>query len=207
MHDTTSHPSPLEQLSPEQQERLAELLDGYLSSREEVVAPDVEAMLAAHPDLAEAFRVSLRGLEFLDRAAGQISAPRPPAGGPRKQLARQLGDFLLIREVGRGGMGIVYLARQISLDRRVALKVLPFAAVLDQKQITRFENEARAAAQLHHPNIVPVFMPPKSPMSTEAPTVSSVNIMIYFLRFPDLSISTPNKGENKIRNRALAALA
>lgn len=159
MHDT-SHSSPLERLSPEQQERLAELLDGYLSSREEVVAPDVEAMLARHPDLAEAFRASLRGLEFLDRAAGQMSAPRPPersAVAPPRHSARQLGDFLLIREVGRGGMGIVYLARQISLDRRVALKVLPFAAVLDQKQITRFENEARAAAQLHHPNIVPVF--------------------------------------------------
>ena len=54
-------------------------------------------------------------------------------------------------------MGIVYEAHQVSLDRRVALKALPFAAVLDQKQIVRFENEARAAAQLHHPNIVPVF--------------------------------------------------
>ena len=53
-------------------------------------------------------------------------------------------------------MGVVYEARQVSLDRRVALKVLPFAAVLDQRQIERF-NEARAAEQLHHPNIVPVF--------------------------------------------------
>ena len=52
---------------------------------------------------------------------------------------------------------MVYEARQVSLDRRVALKVLPFAAVLDQRQIERFKNEARAAEQLHHPNIVPVF--------------------------------------------------
>jgi serine/threonine protein kinase len=54
-------------------------------------------------------------------------------------------------------MGIVYEAQQISLDRRVALKVLPFAAVLDSRQIARFSHEAKAAAQLLHPNIVSVF--------------------------------------------------
>src|SRR5205823_11326746 len=63
----------------------------------------------------------------------------------------------LVREIGRGGMGVVYEAVQISLGRRVALKVLPFAATLDARQLQRFENEARAAAQLHHTNIVPVF--------------------------------------------------
>jgi hypothetical protein len=68
-----------------------------------------------------------------------------------------LGDYTILRQIGRGGMGVVYEARQNSLDRRVALKILPFAAVLDQKQIERFRNEARAAAQLHHANIVPVF--------------------------------------------------
>src|SRR5262249_39361435 len=57
-----------------------------------------------------------------------------------------LGDYRLVREVGRGGMGIVYLAEQLSLDRRVALKVLPFAAALDAKQLQRFKNEAQAAA-------------------------------------------------------------
>src|SRR5205807_464467 len=64
--------------------------------------------------------------------------------------------FRLLREVGRGGMGVVYEAEQISLRRRVALKVLPFAATLDPKRLQRFRNEARAAACLHHPNIVPV---------------------------------------------------
>ena len=54
-------------------------------------------------------------------------------------------------------MGVVYEAHQDSLNRRVALKILPFAAVLDQRQIARFRNEAQAAAQLHHPHIVPVF--------------------------------------------------
>src|SRR5205807_278613 len=68
-----------------------------------------------------------------------------------------LGDYRIIREVGRGGMGVVYEAEQISLRRRVALKVLPFAAVLDPKQLQRFKNEALAAAQLDHPNIVDVL--------------------------------------------------
>ena len=60
-------------------------------------------------------------------------------------------------EIGRGGMGIVYEAEQISLERRVALKVLPFATVLDKKHLQRFKTEAQAAARLHHTNIVPVY--------------------------------------------------
>ena len=68
-----------------------------------------------------------------------------------------LGDFRILRQVGRGGMGIVYEAEQVSLRRRVALKVLPFAAALDPQQLRRFQTEAQAAAQLHHTNIVPVF--------------------------------------------------
>src|SRR4029077_5754044 len=58
--------------------------------------------------------------------------------------------------IGRGGMGVVYEAQQLSLDRRVALKVLPTAAALDSKQLQRFQLEAQAAACLHHTNIVPV---------------------------------------------------
>src|SRR4029077_790413 len=68
----------------------------------------------------------------------------------------RIGDFRVVRELGRGGMGIVYEAVQRSLGRRVALKVLPFAAAIDPRQIARFRVEAQAASQLHPPHIVPI---------------------------------------------------
>lgn len=72
-------------------------------------------------------------------------------------MERRLGDFQIKCEIGRGGMGIIYEAEQISLKRRVALKVLPFASVLDDQRLARFKIEAQAAAGLHHENIVPVY--------------------------------------------------
>jgi hypothetical protein len=69
----------------------------------------------------------------------------------------ELGDYRIVRQVGRGGMGVVYEAEQISLGRRVALKVLPNHVVGDGNALERFRREAKAAARLHHTNIVPVF--------------------------------------------------
>src|SRR5207302_5320563 len=82
-------------------------------------------------------------------------AGRPATDGPGSP--EQLGDYRSIRGVGRGGMGVVYEAEQVSLGRHVALKVLPRKMLLDPKQRRRFEREAKAAARLHHTNIVPVF--------------------------------------------------
>src|SRR5579864_9382883 len=75
----------------------------------------------------------------------------------RDLIGERLGDFEIVREIGRGGMGIVYEARQISLNRRVALKILPFAAALDPRALARFKQESLAAAQLDHPHIVHVY--------------------------------------------------
>ena len=72
-------------------------------------------------------------------------------------LHRVFGDYRLIREIGRGGMGIVYEAQQISLERRVALKVLSLAAAVDDRWCKRFQVEAHVAGLLEHPRVVPVY--------------------------------------------------
>src|SRR5262245_26086302 len=69
----------------------------------------------------------------------------------------RLGDFEILREIGRGGMGVVYEARQLTLNRRVALKVLATGLGLTDQAVRRFHREAEAAAKLHHTNIVPVY--------------------------------------------------
>ncbi len=133
--------------------RMISIVEDYLRAVRAGQAPDRERFLAAHADVAGPLREALVGLDFIRGAA-----PARPAGGDDVTLeGRQLGDFRMLREVGRGGMGVVYEAEQLSLGRRVALKVLPFAAVMDPKHLQRFRNEAQAAAHLHHTNIVPVY--------------------------------------------------
>jgi serine/threonine protein kinase len=75
----------------------------------------------------------------------------------RDLVGERLGDFEVVRELGRGGMGVVYEARQVSLGRRVALKVLSGGPGLTPKAVQRFHREAAAAAKLHHTNVVPVY--------------------------------------------------
>lgn len=77
--------------------------------------------------------------------------------GPPVPEGKQIGDFRIVREIGRGGMGVVYLAEQVSLGRRVALKILPPHISLSERQIERFQREAGIAARLVHPNIVPIY--------------------------------------------------
>ncbi len=86
-----------------------------------------------------------------------MAGDSPTPTGQKLASPVPLGDYRVLREIGRGGMGVVYEAEQMLLGRRVALKVLPFAATMDARQLQRFQNEARAAACLHHPHIVPVY--------------------------------------------------
>jgi serine/threonine protein kinase/WD40 repeat protein len=119
--------------------------DEFLQQLDRGERPDLEAFCQRYPAVADVLRNILPALGVLQRP-----------DDPTRELST-LGDFRLLGEIGRGGMGVVYEALQTSLNRRVALKVLPFAAALDIRQLKRFQTEAQAAAQLHHTNIVPVY--------------------------------------------------
>ena len=141
--------------------RLVEAVREYMSALEGGQHPNRGEFVARHPDIAFELSACLDGLAFVHSAAGQMNSDSRGEAGPEASIdlssAQPIGDFRLVREIGRGGMGIVYEAVQLSLGRRVALKVLPFAAALDSRHLERFRNEAQAAARLHHTNIVPVY--------------------------------------------------
>jgi serine/threonine protein kinase/Flp pilus assembly protein TadD len=143
-------------LSEAAQDRLARILDDYLVAAEQGMPITPEELVRRHPDDAKYLRHYLSGLQVFHAAAAELK-PRPPSYVGRLEPAQVIGDFRLLREIGRGGMGIVYEALQISLQRRVALKILPFTAGHDEKQIHRFRNEALAAAHVEHAHIVPVY--------------------------------------------------
>jgi len=142
--------------------RLAQAVREYLQELEAGRRPDRRRWLGRYPELAEALGQCFDGLELVHQGAPLASplsgnSPQFTGNAHDPVAANPLGDFQIVREIGRGGMGIVYEAVQLSLGRRVALKVLPFAATFDAKHLQRFRQEAQAAAQLHHTNIVPVY--------------------------------------------------
>jgi eukaryotic-like serine/threonine-protein kinase len=165
-------------LNDEQQKRLTVALEHYLDQLERGELPDLDRLCQEYPDLVDSLRQYIPSLRKQEEKATP-SAEVPPIevalnGSPVEDalpvresdpvelpdsddIPKRLGDFELLEEIGRGGMGIVFKARQVSLDRMVAVKILPHAAVWDSKQIARFQNEAQAAAQLSHPNIVSVY--------------------------------------------------
>ncbi len=146
MSDTSSGRDPVEALAEE-----------FLASRRRGEGPTVEQYAAEHPDLADAIRAVFPAMALVDDLGAGAATAVGPAVTPAVGAADRVGDFRIVREIGRGGMGVVYEAEQVSLGRRVALKLLPAGVRLDPKHRGRFEREARAAARLHHTNIVPVF--------------------------------------------------
>ncbi len=162
----------------EGEDELARVLDAYLAEVEAGRPVDPEEWVGRHPAIAARLRACLKSLHLVEAAAEALAlSPQPvrfDAPGQDNADAEddagidvessdvagegpRLGDFRVIRELGRGGMGVVYEAEQHSLGRRVALKVLPFAAAIDPRQIARFRVEAQAASHLNHPHIVPVY--------------------------------------------------
>lgn len=116
--------------------------------------PAVDAWADRHPEIADEIQELFPTIASLERVRGRSEAEFD--GGEVLQL-RRLGDLRIIREIGRGGMGIVYEAEQESLQRRVAVKVLLRQSILDQRHLRRFQREARTAARFHHTNIVPIL--------------------------------------------------
>jgi len=137
-------------LSEELIDRLAEEFVARLRRGEQ---PTVAEYVERHPDLADEIRELFPPLLLMEEAARPASADRDT---PPRPVPSQLGEYRILREVGRGGMGVVYEAEQTTLGRHVALKVLP-RRFGDERLLERFRQEARAAARLHHTNIVPVF--------------------------------------------------
>ena len=139
---------------------LARLCDEIIERLQAGDRVDMASLALEHPEYADQLRRLLPALEALvDLGASAVQNPSSVVSkqGNSDLAPKVLGDYRILREIGRGGMGVVYEAEQRSLNRRVALKVLPMAAALDARQFQRFQLEAQAAACLHHNNIVPVF--------------------------------------------------
>jgi WD40 repeat protein len=140
--------------------RLNEIVLQFLEADQVGQPIDRRRLVEEHPELRAELEEFFAGHDeaaLLGQATRAVDAGLAGDPGAEAGEIGLLGDYRLLREVGRGGMGVVYEAEQISLRRRVALKVLPFASALDSRQLQRFKNEALAAAQLRHPNIVPVY--------------------------------------------------
>jgi serine/threonine protein kinase len=138
------------------------LVDDYLLRFRRGERPPIGEYAERHPELAERIKQifpTLGLVELFKPDSDEVTDNRgsSPVRIGGAALLGQVGEFRIIREVGRGGMGVVYEAEQETLGRHVALKILPPQFGRDDKTAERFRREARAAARLHHTNIVPVF--------------------------------------------------
>jgi WD40 repeat protein len=152
------------------EERVNEAIAAYLEAAEAGRPPERDEFLARHADLAGELRAFLDDQARFARAAGHLGGPAPPPaaaptlappaapapGGPLG-MVRYFGDYELLEEIARGGMGVVYKARQVSLNRVVALKMVLAGQFATEADVRRFRAEAEAAAQLDHLHVVPIY--------------------------------------------------
>jgi eukaryotic-like serine/threonine-protein kinase len=151
-------------LSDSDNDRIVKAVREYLLLKQRGEAPEHTDYVAGYPGVEAAIRDCLVALDLIAEtvsALTEASVDRSDDSSVSSRIAAlpwpTLGDFRLVRPIGSGGMGIVYEAEQISLRRRVALKILPTTSVLEPRKLTRFKTEAMAAASLSHPNIVRVY--------------------------------------------------
>lgn len=144
-------------------DELAQLLQEMLDQQRDGFDPDVETILVDHPHLADELRELWATLQVAENLGGLARADvesivdqNVTAYKPEPTSPSSIGDFVIIEELGRGGMGVVYRARQQSLDRIVALKMILRGEFASSEDLQRFRTEAEAIAKLNHPHIVPL---------------------------------------------------
>lgn len=156
-----------EELAEAREERLANLLAQMTDELRGGQIPDLESLARQHADLSVELRELWAAVQLAEgiaaglsqRSVSDLTIVLPAAGllGTAGDLPRLFGDFELERELGRGGMGIVYQARQRTLDRVVAVKMILRGELASTADLARFRSEAESAARLDHPGIVPVY--------------------------------------------------
>lgn len=134
---------------------LGPLMDEFLARKRKGEVPSLSEFVRRHPELESEIRQLFPAVAMMESV--EASTDRTDAVTRDGSELERLGDYRIIREIGRGGMGVVYEAIQESLGRHVAIKVLPWQNVSDKRQVKRFQREARISAALHHTNIVPVY--------------------------------------------------
>ncbi len=146
------------------EDRVNAAIAAYLQAAESGQTPDREVFLHAHADLADELAEFIDDREHFSQLASRLvpEAPAPHSDfrdgdSSPEDLPRQVGDYQLVEEIARGGMGIVYRANQISLHRTVAVKMILAGRLASAESVARFRSEAGAAARLDHPNIVPIY--------------------------------------------------
>jgi len=166
---TTSLESDAKPGGSAREQQLAELMTELVERLRRGEQPDIEAVARQHPDLIADLRELWAAAQIANElgrasqaetAAWSLPSVAPSsslAGGPQPEAARRVGDYELLEEIGRGGMGVVYRAEQVSLNRTVALKMILTGELASAADMARFRAEAESAARLDHPNIVPVY--------------------------------------------------
>jgi eukaryotic-like serine/threonine-protein kinase len=148
-------PDPVPEPTSDDRDPVEALADEFTTRRRNGETPSLDEYVARCPDRAEEIRALFPAIAAMERWKPRPSPPPRRLGGG--SIRERIGEYRLIREIGRGGMGIVYEAEQASLGRKVAIKILPALGWADNRPMERFLREARTTASLQHPNIVPVF--------------------------------------------------